>query len=646
MDLMQYVKIGLRWWWLIFISVALSAGASYIFSQRLPKIYSAKVTLTVGSNIIDNPNPDLRTLGSISTLAEVYSQFAKRLPVAQAAITRLGVKISPEQLVSMISTKVIPEAQLLEISVLDVNPQRAPLLANAVAEELILQSPTGSQGQQEREKFVREQLQDLQQKIEDTNKKIKDIEAKLPGLTSAVEIAEAQSKQAGLEQVKGEYQRNYTQFLSNLSENAINRLAIFEPASEPTSPISPSIRNNVLLAALAGLALAIGAIVLLEFFDDTYIWYKEKPQELADLPILGVVPKMKNNESLLSSQDKLWSFEADMLRTLRSSIFLAAEGQPVSTVLITSANPNEGKTFVTSNLAVITASSGSKISAGMTVTETSVILIDADLRNPSLHELFDQPNIFGLTDILAAPEAAIEALLKKALRPTQFGNLLLLPAGTTPLDPGALLNSPNLARILDILKTQADFLFIDSAPILEVVDTLTIANLVDVSVLVVSDRQSRIKNVKKVSAVFKNKQHNNLLGVVVNRIKVTGGYYGYYGYRSTGLATGQSTSSRASFLARLGFGREQTSTVSNLGINEVAARLGVSVDTARRWCEDGRLAATKTNRRWLVNKADLDVFIAAYQQGETHYGKDASAPAVSQGTHNHDSQTGLDRLHS
>src|SRR5688572_28741760 len=148
MDLSRYIKIGLRWWWLVVLSMLLSAGMSYWYSQRLPKIYSARATLAVGSNILENPNPDLRSLTSIVSLAEVYAELAKRPPLAQAVIDKLGLDLPPPQLGGMIETSVIPKAQLLEIYVMDVNPKRAQLLANTIAEELILQSPNGAQGQQ------------------------------------------------------------------------------------------------------------------------------------------------------------------------------------------------------------------------------------------------------------------------------------------------------------------------------------------------------------------------------------------------------------------------------------------------------------------------------------------------------------------
>ena len=569
MDLVRYIKIGLRWWWLILISMALSATASYYYSQNLPKIYSAKSTLTVGSNIIENPNPDVRNLGNISTLATVYGELATRAPIAQGVINKLGLNLDASQLQEKIQTNVIPQAQLLEIIVLDIHPQRAQFIANAIAEELILQSPTNAQGQQERETFIRTQLEDLQRKIEDTNQQIQELEETIPDLTSAVEISEAQSKLTGLENLKGEYQRNYTQFLSNLSENTINRLSIFELAVEPTVPISPNIRNNVLIAALAGLILAIVAIILLEFFDDTLVW-KRDTNTVFGLPVLGTINKMRNSNLMLASQDKLWSQEADSLRTLRSSIFLATEKDKLSTLLVTSASPNEGKTFISSNLAVTITSSGSSMASVIAVPGTKVILIDADLRKPGLHEVFDLPNLFGLADVLAAPEDAIETMTQKALSSTPFENIFLLSAGRTPLDPGSLLNSSRFLRALQFLKTQADLIIIDSAPVLEAIETRAIANAVDGTVLVVSDGQSRSKDVKKAIGNFQNSQDNNLLGIVFNRVKLSQNY-GYYSSKRSSLFLEPGTVKSSSSLWRKlwPFGQPQQSENAILSLTEV-----------------------------------------------------------------------------
>lgn len=607
MDLSRYIKIGLRWWWLVVLSMLLSAGMSYWYSQRLPKIYSARATLAVGSNLLEDPNPDLRNLTSIVTLAEVYGELAKRPPLAQAVIDKLGLDLEAGELSGMIETGVIPNAQLLEVYVMDVNPKRAQLLANAIAEELILQSPTGAQGQQQREAFIQTQLNDLQLKIEDTDQKIKELADSLATLSSAVEIAEAQSKLSGLEQLKSEYQLGYNQFLSNLSEASINRLAIFEMAIEPTAPISPNIPLNVLIATAAGMVLAVSAIILLEFFDDALVWQQGKTQTVMGVPVLGAVPKMSGGQ-IIGTQDQLWSSEADMLRTLRSSILLAAEGRSLSTLLITSGSPGEGKSFLSANLATTAATPGSSMASVLFSPGSKIILVDADLRKPGLHEDFDMPNLLGLADILAVPEVVTEKMLEKALKPTGIDNLLLLPAGRTPLDPGALLGSPRLIKVLELLKDRADLVIINSAPILGVVETRAIANAVDGVVVILYEGRSRGRNLKHIIEYFETKSHNNLLGVIFNGVKLSAYGYSSYSYRPQGA------NSQPSFWRKM-ISRQASGESETLSITEVADQLGISQEMARRWCEDGRIPASKSGRQWVVRLEDLNSFINVYQQG-------------------------------
>lgn len=628
MGLMQYIRIGLRWWWLILISVVLSAAASYYYSQQLPKIYSARATLTVGNNIIDDPNPDVRTLGSIRTLTEVYAELVTRVPMAQRIVDRLGLDIDPTDLSDMVETQIIPDAQLLEIYVMDTSPERAQLLADTFAEELILQSPTNSSDRQEREEFVHSQITELQTKIEETNQKIKVVEDRLPNLVSAIEIDEAKGQLAGLETLKADYQRNYSQFLANLSDNSINRLSIFEYALTPQVPISPNIRLNTMIAGLAGFLLALVAIILIEFYDDSLVWQNAKTQKVAGVPVLGSIKKTGRTQAKLISQDRLWSTEAEAFRALRSSILLAANQQALSTVLITSSTPNEGKTFVSSNLAVAAAASGTHGVSAADSAAPRVILVDADLRKPSLHELFDLPNVFGLMDVLSAPEGAVESTLQQALRPTHIHGLTLLPAGRTPLDPGLLLASGNFQTMLHQLKNQAELVIIDSAPLLTVIETRAIVNAVDATVLVVSNRQTREKTVKKVVEYFDNRVETNLLGLVFNRVNYSGledgRYSGYYSDRSPLPPLGESVNRPAMWSKIWPFGQTPPTNPDAITLNDVAVQLGIKKETARRWCEDGRLPATKEGSRWVVLVDDLQEFITTFQHAPAADGRNSN----------------------
>jgi capsular exopolysaccharide synthesis family protein len=617
MELGRYLEIVKRWWWLVVVSMALAAGASYLYSQQQPRIYASRTTLMVGTSI-QSPNPNATELGLSQTLAEIYAQLVTRRPIMQAVIDKLGLKMSPEQLADMIKTDVVSSAQLLEITVLDVNPQRARLLADAVANELILQSPTGPQGNREREAFVQSQLGNLQTKIQNLDQQVKDLEDSMQKMTSAAEISEAQSRLSEFEKLRTTYQDNYAKLLSSLSDSSINRLTIVEPAVEPTYPVAPNVRVNVMVAAAAGLALAVVAIVLLEFFNDTLSWQSGETQSVLGVPVLGALNKVRDGAGEIVAHESPWSPEANALRNVRDSIFLTPKGQSLSTLLITSSLPGEGKSFLAANLAAMIAlpkpGAGNVSSAPV----SSAILIDADLRKPTLHEIFDMPNLLGLTDVLAAPEDAAEEILKKALRPVNGVNLLLLPAGRTPLDPGSLLNSPRFPRVLSLLKAHANLVIIDSAPLLAAIETRAIANAVDGTVLVALDGQITARAIRRATHYFQGRKDNNLLGLVFNRVNLPRSYryYSYYsGYTPTQHELSRSQQKPSLLSKMLPFARPQQGKASTLTLAETADHLGVSQDTVRRWCEQGRIWAVKKGLRWSVRPEDLDKFIADYQHG-------------------------------
>lgn len=614
MDLSRYIKIGLRWWWLILISVVLSAVASYLYSENLPRIYAARTTLMVGASITESRNPNALDIDLSRTLAEVYGELILRRPITTAVIDRLGLEMSPDQLSSMIKTNVIINANLLEIFVLDVHPQRAQLLANAIGEELILQTPGGGGEQQERDAFIQAQLQELQVKIQDANRRIADLGQTLETLTSAVEIAETQSKLNQLEQLRTSYQNNYNQFLSNLSQSSPNQLSVFEPASEPTTPISPDVPMNVAMAAAAGLALALVTIILLEFVNDTLTWDRGEVESVMGLPVLGAVSSVSGDAGSLLAFDKLWSPEVNALRSLRDSIYLQAGDKSIETILITSAAPGEGKSFIATNLAAAIAAPGTSISAVIASRGSIVILVDADLRKPSLHEIYDMPNLLGLADILALPPAAAEKMLEKALRPTKIDNLFLLPAGRTPMDPGSLLNSPNFLNVLNALKARSDLVVIDSGPVLDVVETRAIAHAVDASMLVLSHGQSRRRVVQRAINYLKDDRYGSLLGVVFNRVQLPGyAVLDSYVPGTISVRTGPSNRRRPFFKKLWPFGRPDSTETALLNMVEVADYLGVSQDTAQRWCEQGRIPAVKAGRHWTVRLEDLNEFVKVYQ---------------------------------
>jgi succinoglycan biosynthesis transport protein ExoP len=157
MELGRYFNMIKRWWWLLIVGIIIPMGISYHFVSKQPVLYQAKVTLMVGS-AVQQPSPDSSPMRPGPSLTRPYT----RRSIIEPVIQQLGLERSPEALARQITTRINPEAQLLEIMMADTNPQAAALIANALADELIKQSAGSVEDSQLQQEFVQAQLVDLE----------------------------------------------------------------------------------------------------------------------------------------------------------------------------------------------------------------------------------------------------------------------------------------------------------------------------------------------------------------------------------------------------------------------------------------------------------------------------------------------------
>jgi capsular exopolysaccharide synthesis family protein len=197
-------------------------------------------------------------------------------------------------------------------------------------------------------------------------------------------------------------------------------------------------------------------------------------------------------------------------------------------MLITSALPGEGKSTTSANLAIAMAQTGRR-----------VVLVDADLRRPTLHRVFDLPNATGLSTLFVMDNPSLAGLL----RPTPIETLQLLPSGPLPPNPVELMASDRMTQIITLLTADADIVIFDSPPLLSVADSVTLAARLDGVVLVVDAGRTR-SGVLARAAELLNQAQAHVWGVVLNRVKARSGegYYYYYG-DSRGRGEAQVTTS-------------------------------------------------------------------------------------------------------
>ena len=294
-----------------------------------------------------------------------------------------------------------------------------------------------------------------------------------------------------------------------------------DPADAPDFPSSPRKSVNLTLGLVCGLGIGLLLSFMVEALD-TNIKTIYDIEERLGLPMLGVVPQV--DSKLLSPETFVrdatsplpgaWSRLAEAYRSLRTTILLSRAGTPPQVILISSAKPSEGKTSITTLESIVFALNGAR-----------VLLIDSDLRRPSVHLRFRIANKVGLTSVLtgkAGPEEAIVPV-------TALPSLHILPAGPIAPMPAELLGSLQMQRLVEGLRANYDFILIDTPPVLTVTDAAVLVSVSDGVVLVLRYGQATRNVVARASEILL-RSGAHLLGVVLNAVDLQSSDYAeYYG---------------------------------------------------------------------------------------------------------------------
>ena len=520
MELKQYLAVVWKWAWLIVLAVAVAAFSSYYASRSATKVYQASTTLMVGQGV-NNPNPDSSQIYTSEQLAQTYVQMVKRQPVLQGVVDTLKLSIPWEALKGQVSAAPIQGTNMLEIRVVDTNPLRAKVLADEAAHQLILQSPTPTDQQQDqRVAFVNNQLSELEKRIEQANQSIEDLQTSLANEVSARRIQDIQTQIATLQNQLNIWQTNYAVLLT-YAKGGVNYLSVLESASLPTWPINASNRQNMLLAASIGLILAVAAAFLMEYLDDTIKSPDDVQRVLnsAPLAMIARIGNIKEPGDALVAANAPKSSLAEAYRVLRTNLQFAAVDNPVSILVITSSGPQEGKSTTAANLAVVMAQAGKR-----------TLLVDTDLRRPSQHKVFALSNRLGLTNLLLADQPDLVATAQK----TSVEGLSVLTSGPLPPNPAELLASKRLDAVIDLARANYDSVIFDSPPVLAVADASILTAKVGEVFMVVDTGRTRSDVARRAKEAL-DKTGASFLGVALNRLspRRSGYGYNYYYYDSS-----------------------------------------------------------------------------------------------------------------
>jgi polysaccharide biosynthesis transport protein len=306
------------------------------------------------------------------------------------------------------------------------------------------------------------------------------------------------------------------------SELKTTGVKIVERAEVPRSPASPNRPRNYRLAFLVGLAMGIGLALLFEHADNTV----KTPEDLKQLglPFLGMVPNVEARPGAPAVRSPALKHPegavAEAYRVLRTNLLFSTAADGSRALLVTSPNPGEGKTTTAANLAGSLAQNGAK-----------VLVVDADLRRPTLHQHFGIQRAPGLSDLIVGKYQPSDVVQGSRIR-----GVHVIPCGYVPPNPAELLGSPTMREIVKALKTRYDWVIIDTPPILAMADTPVLCPHVDGVVLVVAAEMSGRPALQRALDQITS-AGGKLMGVVLNKVDLRRNsyyysqYYGEY-YRS------------------------------------------------------------------------------------------------------------------
>lgn len=349
--------------------------------------------------------------------------------------------------------------------------------------------------------------------------------------TNKSEIQDISRKEFKLRELQREVDSNralYDTFMNRLKEMAATadldsvNARVVDAAVLPVLPIKPKKTLIVALAAIFALFAGIGFTLLLEALSNTFK-STEQIEDRLNLPVLGILPLMESRErgelARMFTSDKNKGF-SESIRTIRTSVVLASMDHPHKVIVVTSSIPSEGKSTVSVNLA---------FALGQI---EKVLLIDADMRRPTLAKSFELPaGTHGLANLIAGT-AQLDECIK------HIDGIDVISAGTVPPNPLELLSSPRLAEMIELFKDKYDRIIIDSPPTHAVSDAIVLSTLANSLIYVVKSASTAISLVEKgIGQLLQSNAPVN--GVVLNQVDIQkaqrygysyGGYYDYYGY--------------------------------------------------------------------------------------------------------------------
>lgn len=616
----RLLRAILKWWWLIAVAVSLGVGVGYLARTEQQDLYFARASVIVGGS--NSPVP----VGISQQELDGYQVLLRRNSLLQTVIDDLGLDISVADFQKRLTIETTNNSAVIGIGVVDTDPERAAVIANRIAQELITQ--TTSRASLLNLDFVNQQIADVQNQISQLQSHYDDLVNQAKTLVSAFDLNqnldERTQTQKTIDDLRG--------VLLNLVNNAPkSNVQMFESATPNYFPFTSNGVRDLVIAGLAGGILAILTIVLFTFFDDRLQWDEGGSDMIAGVRVLGPLGIIRHNRLPLYVDAAPQAIETEALRQVRAKIALAAGGTYPQVLAMTSYDSGEGKTLTTANMALELARS-----------RIRTLVIDGDMRRGDIHEIFRVPNIFGFSDVLASHES-MDTVLSQALLTSGYDNLTLITAGRSEADPAALLSRPRFGQLIESLRFHFDAILLDAAPILGGPDAVFLTEASDGVIIIVSARRTRLSSLNRTLDELNQVPNANILGVVYNRVRlqVTSKYNNNYYRQTTGLSLDKldvevsklPRGGLAALRANIILGPDGQRLYSMAGC---AMRLGVKKQTVQEWIKTGYLRSERRFWRQWVRESFIETLMEQ-QRARAHTlateNPSQPPPSATNGTH-------------
>lgn len=300
-------------------------------------------------------------------------------------------------------------------------------------------------------------------------------------------------------------------FLKEIKEiYQLNNIGIVDQAQLPQTPYNINHGKDMVLFFVMGIGASFVCILLIYLFDNT-IKKEEEIEKYIELTSLGNIPVHENKKQEIVDRKDAKSYVTESINTIRTNILYRNSVKNAKTILITSCTPQEGKSWVSANMAVAFAEIDKK-----------VLLMDADLRKGRAHKIFQVENRGGLSNYLCEMTESKKQNLeigKKYIRQTQIPNLHIMPNGMLPPNPSELLESDQMKELLALLKKAYDVIIIDAPPCKLVTDSMILATIVDSTILVANSEKTKIRELNEIKKAIQM-VGGEIIGTILNKRRV------------------------------------------------------------------------------------------------------------------------------